>query len=95
MSYYQQHKEQMIERQLAYYRNNREKYLAYMREYRIKHYVPKPRVKKEKAPKEPKPPKPPKEPKPPKAPKEHKIATFVAPEPIITTARGNFTLSFI
>ena len=100
MSYYQRNKEILIARQLAYYNDNREAYLAYMKEYNrkyyLKNYVPKPRVKKEKKEKQPKAPRPLKESKP-KAPRplKEQIVTFVAPESIMTTIRGNFTLSFV
>ena len=33
MSYYQRNKEMIIARQMAYHREHREKYLAYMKEY--------------------------------------------------------------
>jgi len=48
----------IIARQLAYHRENREKYLAYMREYNKKYWLahrPEPKPKKVKEPKPPKP----------------------------------------
>lgn len=69
MSYYQRNRAVLIERQIKYHQANREKYLAYMREYNKKYYLahkPPPKPKKEKKIK------PVKEPKPPKKPKKTK-----------------------
>lgn len=100
--YYKQNREVIITKQLAYHREHRDRYLAYMREYNRayyqKHHVPKEKKKKE--PKPPKEPKRPKDPKPPKEPKQKRqkkeIPLYVPPEPKPTTtyARGNFILSF-
>lgn len=59
MSYYKLHKEKMIENQMNYYRENRDKYIEYMKVYNHLYYikrkserpltVPKQRIKKEKA----------------------------------------------
>jgi len=97
MSYYQRHKEELLAKQKAYYRENRDIYLEYMKEYNKKYWlanrppprekkvkvpkVPKVREKKEKKPKE-------KKLKPPKILKEVKL------KPEITVCRGSFILTF-
>ena len=60
MSYYELHKEKMIESQMNYYRENRDKYIEYMKVYNHLYYikrksersltVPTQRIKKEKVP---------------------------------------------
>jgi hypothetical protein len=104
MSYYERNREWIIARQMAYHRENREKYLAYMREYNKKYWLahrPEPK------PKPPKPVKPVKEPKTPKPklvakgskPKKlesKKTYDFVVPvyEYPTKIERGNFILAF-
>jgi hypothetical protein len=101
MSYYQRNREWIIARQMAYHRENREKYLAYMREYNKQYYLkhrPEPKPKKEKPVKpvkEAKPKNPPKLPKVVK-PKSKKTYDFVVPvyEYPTKMATGNFILTF-
>ena len=101
MSYYERNREWIIARQMAYHRENREKYLAYMREYNKKYWLahrPEPK------PKKVKPPKPVKEAKPKKPkvvaegskPKSKKTYDFVVPvyEYPTKMERGNFILTF-
>ena len=99
MSYYERHKDTIIDYQMIYYRENRAKYLEYMKEYNRKYYMkhrpePKPKkVKQPKPPKAPKEPKPPKAPKPPREKKLKEIKIDIKPKhPIIT--KGSFNLSF-
>ena len=99
MSYYQRNRAVIIERQLAYHRENREKYLAYMREYNKKYYLkhkPEPKPKKEKPVKKPKEKRPPSSPKIVKPKKEKPNLDFVVPEYVYPTkmATGNFILTF-
>ena len=98
MSYYQRHREELLARQHAYHRENREKQLAYMRQYNAYYYAthkpePKPRQtqpkeEKLKTPKQ-------KSPKTPKIvkPKNLQDLQTVPTYPTIIS-RGNFTLSF-
>jgi len=81
--YYEVHRDHIINHQLTYYREHREKYMAYMKEYNRNYYLtrkakqivkmqpvaPEEPKEPQKPPKEPKAPKPPREPKEPKAPK--------------------------
>jgi len=102
MSYYQRHKEELLAKQNAYHKENRNVRIAYMKEYNKKYYaLYKPNSK----PKEAKPPKEKKlkKPKPPKQPKQPKTQKIVKPKnaqeptvPIYPTviSRGNFVLSF-
>lgn len=100
-TYYQRNREWIIARQMAYHRENREKYLAYMREYNKKYWLahrPEPKPKKVKPVKEAKPPKPKvvaKDSKPPKL-KSKKTYDFVVPVYDYPTkmATGNFILTF-
>jgi hypothetical protein len=99
MSYYERNREWIIARQMAYHRENREKYLAYMREYNKKYWLahrPEPKPKKVKEPKPPKQPKPPKPPKLPKVVKPKPNLDFVVPvyEYPTKMGYGNFTLTF-
>jgi hypothetical protein len=99
--YYKQHRTEIIQRQMEYHQENREKYLGYMREYNkqyyLKHHVPKPKKIKEPKPKrEPKPPKeitPPKEIKPRKKRELH-FYTPKEPSYVMKIERGNFVLDF-
>lgn len=88
--YYKQHRAVMIDRATTYYQQNREKYLAYMKEYNkayyASHYVPTPPRVKEPKPKRVKEPKPPKEKKPKKNTKK--------PLPSLRMEQGNVVLSF-
>jgi len=98
MSYYQRNRAVIIERQLAYHREHREKYLAYMKEYNKQYYLkhkPEPKPKKVKEPKPKKEKRPPKLPKVVK-PKEKPNYDFVVPEYVYPTKveKGNFILSF-
>jgi hypothetical protein len=97
MSYYDINKDTMIAYQLNYYRENRDKYLEYMRVYNRMHYlkrksekVPKPKKEKKPKPKKEKVPKPKKE--------KEKVSTPIAivEIPVLPTRiyRGNFILSF-
>ena len=95
MSYYQHNRAVIITRHMEYYQNNRERYLAYMKEYNKKYYLahrPPPKPKKEK------PPKVKREPKPKKAPKEKKVKKehwFTPPElGGVVVERGQFVLEF-
>jgi hypothetical protein len=81
MSYYDINKDTMLAYQLNYYRENRDKYLEYMRVYNRMHYL---KRKSEKVPK-------PKKEKVPTVP-----TVLIVERPILPTRiyRGNFTLSF-
>lgn len=95
MSYYARNRAVIIARQTEYHNKNRERYLAYMKEYNKKYYLahkPPPKPKKEKPVKVKREPKPKKEPKEKKVKKEY---LFVPPEPVgIVIQRGNFVLEF-
>ena len=101
MSYYQRNREMIIARQLAYHRENKEKYLAYMRTYNKAYYLkhkPEPKPKKEKVVKEKKPKKP-KKPKKEVAVRVKKVAVsydYVEPVYEYPTKyeRGVFVLHF-
>jgi len=88
----------IIARQMAYHREHREKYLAYMKEYNKEYYLkhkPEPKPKPVKKAKEPRPPKLPKVVKQ-KSKKETQNYNFVVPEYVYPTkmATGNFILTF-
>lgn len=97
MSYYDINKDTMIAYQLNYYRENRDKYLEYMRVYNRMHYL---KRKSERPPKVPKPKKEKIKIKKEKKPKPKKeiihTPTVIVERPILPTRiyRGNFTLSF-
>ena len=105
MTYYQRHKEELLAKQNAYHKENRDIRIAYMKEYNKKYYEshrPNSKPREAKPPKEKKlkNPKPPKEKKLKKQPKSQKIVNPKnAQEPVVpiyptVISRGNFVLSF-
>ena len=98
MSYYERNRAVIIARQMEYHNKNRDRYLAYMKEYNKQYWLdhrPPPKPKKEKPVK---PPKVPRVPKPKKEPKEKKVKKehwFTPPEPVgLIVERGQFVLEF-
>jgi hypothetical protein len=83
---------------MEYHQKNRERYLAYMKEYNKKYYLAHKPPPKPKKVKEPKPVKVPRVPKPKKEPKEKKVKKeylFVPPQNGgIIIERGQFVLEF-
>lgn len=83
---------------MEYHKENREKYLAYMREYNKQYWLkhrPEPKPKKVKEVKPKKEPKEKKPPKPVKQRREKKESWFAPPEPVLLKVEtGNFILTF-
>jgi hypothetical protein len=98
--WYEDNKTQRITKQMQYYAENREKYLAYMKTYSKLYYrLHHPKKEKPPKPEKPKREKKVKPPKPVKEKREKKVKSpkpkpVPAPAPVFPFERGVFTLSF-